>query len=84
MEKNSWISKVICLPTVLQFDWKKLAEKPSGPGALSGCIEKQARLISSGEGIKISFALVSSEIRGYRASLIIGHLSPACEVKSFW
>ena len=34
--KNSWISLVTAFPTVFQLDWKKLAENPSGPGALSG------------------------------------------------
>lgn len=49
-EKKDWISKTMLGPTVIQFDWKKLAENPSGPGALSAWIEKQADFISSAEG----------------------------------
>ncbi|CAN7008965.1 unnamed protein product [Brassica oleracea var. botrytis] len=41
-------------PTTSQLDWKKLAEKPSGPGALSGCIANIASLISCGEGRAVS------------------------------
>lgn len=50
-----------------QLDWKKLAENLSGPGALSGCMENRAVLISRSEGMAISISLVASEIHGDRA-----------------
>lgn len=63
-EKNSYISFVIAGPTMSQFDWKKLAEKPSGLGALSGWMENMASLTSRwvGGAMRISFA--ASEMHG--------------------
>ncbi|WZZ47825.1 hypothetical protein YC2023_044084 [Brassica napus] len=51
--KKAWISKHIAGPTVSQCDWKKHAEKPSGPGALSGYIENKANHISAGVGLAV-------------------------------
>lgn len=67
-EKKAWISRITCGPTVSQLDWKKLAEKPSGPGALSAWIEKHAFLISFGDGIAMRARFVSVEIQGVKAS----------------
>lgn len=44
-----------------------IAEKPSGPGALSGWMENKASLTSRREGVAISFLFVVSEIQGNMA-----------------
>lgn len=64
MIKNCCISLMIAGPTTSQLDWKKLAEKPSGPGALSGLIANIASLISSEEGKAVSCSFISGEIHG--------------------
>lgn len=71
-------------PTVFQFDWKKLAEKPSGPGALSGCIANKAFLISSDLGSKVRAAFASSVMHGLSAWLTTTSLSFSEEVNSSW
>lgn len=53
--------------TAVQFAWKKDAENSSGPGALSGWIEKRTFLISASVGMLVSLAFVSWLIRGERA-----------------
>ncbi|KAG2277536.1 hypothetical protein Bca52824_060091 [Brassica carinata] len=55
-------------PTVAQFILKKTAEKPSGPGALSGWIRKRASLISFAVGITVNASLSSAEMNFLRAS----------------
>lgn len=69
--------------TVSKFAWKKPAEKPSRLGALFAWMEKIASFIYVGVGSWISFALVSSEIVGFRACATIVVLFLACEVKRF-
>lgn len=65
--KNSLISATMVGLTAVQFAWKKDAENPSGPGALSGWIEKRAFLISASVGTLVSLVFVSWLIRGERA-----------------
>lgn len=44
VEKNPWISFMTAEPMISQLDWKKPAENPSGPGALSAWIAKRCRV----------------------------------------
>ena len=74
--KKYWISVTISGPTVGQLAWKKLAENPSGPGALSGWIESYAKWISSALGNATRYRFVISEIFGVRASATMCCLSP--------
>ena len=76
-EKNIFTSRHMWGPIVRQWDWKKLAENPSGPGALSWWMEKHVLLISSWEGSSISRLFVSSETQGVRASNTVCVLSPS-------
>lgn len=48
VEKKLCISLMIDWSMVSQFEWKKLAEKPSGSGALSAWIANIASFISVG------------------------------------
>lgn len=68
-DKICCISLMIAAPTTSQLDWKKLAEKLSGPGALSGWIANIASLISSEEGKAVSCSFVSGKIHGKIALL---------------
>lgn len=72
---------MIAGPTMTQLDWKNFAEKPSGSGALYGCIANIASLISKGDGIEVSCALVSSEMQGVRAELTMSVAEEPEEVK---
>ena len=65
--KKAWISKHIAGPTVSQCDWKKHAEKPSGPEALSGYIENKANHISAGVGLAVRDVFVDASIHGAMA-----------------
>ena len=65
--KKAWISKHIAGPTVSQCDWNKHAEKPSGPGALSGYIENKANHISAGIGLAVREVFVDASINGAMA-----------------
>lgn len=52
---------------VAQCDLKKLVEKPSGPGALSGWMAKRAFLISTAVGMATSCAFISGVTQGVSA-----------------
>lgn len=60
---------------ISQLAWKKLAEKPSEPGTLSGWIASRAKCISSGLGVAVSERFVYSDILDVRASVNIWSLS---------
>ena len=73
---------MIAGPTVPQLVRKKAAEKPSGPGALSGWIEKRASLISLGVGMLARVSLSSAETVADRASSTMADTTDPEEVKS--
>lgn len=74
----------IVAPTAVQLDWKKHAEKPFGPGALSGWIAKTYFLTSSAEGNAVRVSFVSGDIHGFRAFETIADPSDPLEVKIAW
>lgn len=63
VEKKDLISLDIAGPKVSQLVWKKLAEKPSGLGALSECIENIASFTSSSLGVAVSLSLSSLDMQ---------------------
>lgn len=71
MLKKSCTSRIKAGPIVLQLEWKKLAEKPSGPGALSGWIRNRAFLISVASGIAQILSLVAGVMLGLMAGSTI-------------
>lgn len=81
--KKPCISFVIAGPTTSQLDWKKLAEKPSGPGALSGCIANMASRISKADGIDVRREFVSTDIHGEIADKMTSLGETPVEVKIF-
>lgn len=82
--KKFWISFVIAGPTVVQLDWKKLAEKPSGPGALSGWMANMASLISCGDRIVVRASFVAGEIHGVMDFSTISDAWGLEDVKICW
>lgn len=79
--KNYWISFITAGPTTSQLDWKKLAEKPSGPGALSPLIAKVASVIYFAWGIAINSSFFAFVMQGARASHTVCLLSELEERK---
>lgn len=75
VEKNSCISLQIAWPIVVLFDWKKQSEKPSGLGALSGCMENKSSRISVQVGIEVRVVFISAVIQGGMASFTIDTVS---------
>ena len=73
--KKPCTSLHIASPIVIQLDWKKQAENPSGPGALSGWIEKRASRISWKDGTVIRDWFISVVIQGEMASVTIATVS---------
>lgn len=67
-----------------KLDWKKFAEKPSGPGALFGWMEKRASLISEAEGMEISMSFVACDTEGCIARDITSEQSEVDAVKILW
>lgn len=65
---------------VSQFEWKKLAEKPSGPDVLSAWIAKRASLISRAVDscIRASFASEDTQARKDQSCSIASSLI-SCE-----
>lgn len=60
---------------VSQLEWKKEAEKPSGPGALSAWMANKASFISAGDGSLMRFAFHSGVIQGFSAREIVSPVS---------
>lgn len=71
VRKKDWISKIRAGPIVFQLEWKNLAEKPSGPGALSGCMRNITCFTSAASGIEQILSFVVSEIDGVIADVTI-------------
>ena len=80
--KNSVISAMIARPTVLKFVRKNPDENPSGPGALSSCMENKASRIFLALRIVVSAILSVTEMRQVRASSIAAIGERELEVKS--
>ncbi|CAA7030283.1 unnamed protein product [Microthlaspi erraticum] len=51
--KKSWISDMTFSFTVFQFDWKKQAENPSGPGAFPGKLPEYLKSYKSHSDMKV-------------------------------
>lgn len=62
-------------PITSQLEWKKLAEKPSGPGVMSAWIANRASFISDGVGSLVRMSFHSCVTQGLRALMIVSSFS---------